>query len=305
MSPTADIITDIRGFNRFYTNILGLLDQHILDSGYSLTEARVLFEISKIKRCKANNLVNQLRIDRSYMSRMIMKFEKNGLITKEVSDSDNRVNFINLTEKGWSEFHELNNKSNEQVEKMIEPLSGDALNQVHNAMNIIKKNLAVTTNGISIRTFADSDVAYVITRHITMYKTERNLSSAIFNKYIEDGVHNLVQKFDEEKDCMYILEYNGSPAGCVAITHTDEKTAQFRYFFLEPEMRGLGAGHKLIDMAIDFCRQKGYKQVFLWTISAQKVVRHLYGIKGFKMTDTHENREWGEVVLEERWDFEL
>lgn len=73
MKEKIDLITEIRGFNRFYTNILGLLDQHILDSGYSLTEARVLFEISKTERCTANQLCSSLKVDRSYMSRMIIK----------------------------------------------------------------------------------------------------------------------------------------------------------------------------------------------------------------------------------------
>ncbi|OPY28678.1 MAG: TDP-fucosamine acetyltransferase [Methanocella sp. PtaU1.Bin125] len=104
---------------------------------------------------------------------------------------------------------------------------------------------------------------------------------------------------------MYILENDGVPSGCVAITHVDEATAQLRFYFLEPEMRGLGAGHKLLDMAIDFCKEKKYERVFLWTFSTLMAARHLYGSKGFQITDTHENNDWGEPVLEERWDLEL
>ncbi|MHB8075939.1 bifunctional helix-turn-helix transcriptional regulator/GNAT family N-acetyltransferase [Desulfosporosinus fructosivorans] len=305
MSTSADIISDIREFNRFYTNILGLLDQHILDSGYSLTEARVLFEISKTKRCFANTLVNRLGIDRSYMSRMLLKFEQNGLITKTVSETDTRVSYIQLTDKGWQDFNDLNEKSNEQIKKLIEPLSDEACTQVHTAMNTIKRNLFITGDSISIRPFTANDIDYVISRHKALYRLERNLSSAAFSNYIDEGFRDFVQNFDKEKDCMFILEYNGNPAGSVAIRHANEKTAQLRYFFLEPEMRGWGAGHKLIDMALEFCREKEYRHVFLWTISAQKVARHLYKSKGFEITQTHENNEWGEVVLEERWDLDL
>lgn len=305
MSTSADIISDIREFNRFYTNILGLLDQHILDSGYSLTEARVLFEISKTKRCFATTLVNQLGIDRSYMSRMIFKFERNGLITKTVSETDTRVSYIQLTDKGWQDFNDLNEKSNEQIKKLIEPLSDEACIQVHNAMNAIKRSLSITTDSLSIRPFTAKDIDYVISRHKTLYQLERNLSSAAFSDYIDEGVRHFVQNFDKEKDGMFILEYHGNPAGSVAIVHTNEKAAQFRYFFLEPEVRGRGIGHKLMDMALDFCREKEYRHVFLWTISAQKVARHLYKSKGFEITQTHENNEWGEVVLEERWDLDL
>lgn len=302
---SADIISDIREFNRFYTNILGLLDQHILASGYSLTEARVLFEISKTKCCFANTLVNQLGIDRSYMSRIILRFEQNGLISKTVSETDTRVSYIQLTDKGWQEFNDLNEKSNQQIKKMIEPLSEEACAQVNLAMNTIKRNLSTSTESFSIRPFFAGDIDYVISRHKTLYRLESNLSSAAFSDYIDEGIHRFVQNFDKEKDCMFILEYQGKPAGSVAIVHTKEKAAQFRYFFLEPEMRGRGLGNKLMDRALVFCREKEYRQVFLWTISAQKVARHLYKSKGFEITQTCENKEWGDVVLKERWDLDL
>lgn len=282
-----------------------MLDQHILASGYSLTEARVLFEISKTKRCFANTLVNQLGIDRSYMSRMILRFERNGLISKTVSETDTRVSYIQLTDKGWQEFNDLNERSNQQIKKLIEPLSGEACEQVNIAMNTIKRNLTTSTDSVSIRPFSAKDIDYVISRHKTLYRLESNLSSAAFSDYIDEGIHRFVQNFDKEKDCMFILEYQGNPAGSVAIVHTKEKAAQFRYFFLEPEMRGRGLGNKLMDRALDFCREKEYQQVFLWTISAQKVARHLYKCKGFEITQTHENNEWGDVVLEERWDLDL
>jgi GNAT superfamily N-acetyltransferase len=104
---------------------------------------------------------------------------------------------------------------------------------------------------------------------------------------------------------MFILDNNGVPLGCIAIVHVDEATAQLRFFFLEPEIRGLGAGRKLIDQAIDFCEEKKYRRVFLWTFSTLMAARHLYVSKGFQITETHENRDWGEPVLEERWDLNL
>jgi len=304
LSITEEFISDIRGFNRFYTKILGLLDQHILDSGYSLTEARVLFEISKREYCAANTLVNNLGIDSSYMSRMILKFEKNGLMKKTVSATDNRVHYIQLTDKGWQEINDLNDRSNDQIKKLIESLSDEACTQVHHAINTIKRNLSIATDSISIRSFTPCDIESVISRHKTLYQTESSLSFA-FCEYVDESIHQFAHNFDVEKECMLILECNGSPAGCVAIAKADEKTAQFRYYLLEPDMRGRGLGHKLIDMALNFCRQKGYQHVFLLTISAQKAARHLYKSKGFEITKTHKNPEWGKDVLEERWDLDL
>jgi len=159
--------------------------------------------------------------------------------------------------------------------------------------------------GITIRPFTNNDINFIISRQINLYKLEYDLTSEIWEAYIADGVHQLVNQFDPEKDVIYILEANGDVSGCIAITHIEEDTAQLRFFFIEPALRGLGAGGKLMNMAISFCRDKKYKRVFLWTFSKLAAARHLYSKHGFQITDTHENSEWGETVLEERWDLDL
>lgn len=305
MDRKIDLITNIRGFNRFYTNILGLLDQHILDSGYSLTEARVIFEISKTEHCTANQLSSILEIDRSYMSRIITKFEKNGLIIRHTSKVDSRNIEIRLSEKGMDTFHKLNERSNNQIEKILEKLNDEDCEKVRDAMNIIKKYLTIATTDLTIRPFKKTDIEYVIDRQLSLYETERKFTSEVWKKYLTQGVLGLVDRFDPEKDCMFILECNGNPAGCVAITHAQENNAQFRYFFLEPELRGVGAGKRLLDTALNFCKEKGYKHVFLWTVSAQEAARSLYKKAGFEITETSENSDWGAPVVEERWDMDI
>lgn len=104
---------------------------------------------------------------------------------------------------------------------------------------------------------------------------------------------------------MFILECNGSPSGCIAITHTEDNVAQLRYFFLEPELRGLGTGTTLLNAALDFCREKKYSHVFLWTVSAQESARILYKKAGFIITETSKNENWGNPVLEEKWELDL
>lgn len=160
-------------------------------------------------------------------------------------------------------------------------------------------------NGLTIRNFTSDDVDYVITGHHEMYEAEYGLNTNVWKSYVADAVHDFVNKFDDEKDCMVILDYNRTPSGSAAIKHIDNNTAQFRFFLIEPELRGLGAGHMLFDKTIDFCREKGYKHVFLWTFSTLIAARHLYKTKGFNITETHENNEWGTEVLEERWDMDL
>lgn len=300
-----DMVTEIRGFNRFYTNILGLLDRHILSSGYSLTEARVLFEISKTETCTANQLCATLDVDRSYMSRMIRKFEKDGLVQRHTSSSDSRNIEIRLTGRGLEVFHQLNSRSNQQIEQLIENLGEQDCQELLHAIRTVKKYFTISTKHIKLRPFQEQDIPYVIDRQLSLYEAERQFTSEVWKKYLTQGVLSLVEKFDAEKDCIWILECDGSPAGCIAITHAGESVAQLRYFFLEPELRGLGAGSRLLDQALEFCREKQYSHVFLWTVSAQESARKLYQKAGFQLTETSENKDWGVTVLEEKWEQDL
>lgn len=300
-----DVITEIRGFNRFYTSILGLLDRHILHSGYSLTEARVLFEISKTECCTANQLCSVLEMDRSYMSRIIRKFEKEGLLVRSADGSDGRNLDIRLTEKGSAVFHELNDRSNAQMHDMIAKLNGAEQEALIHAIRTVKKYFTLATKNIAIRDFRQEDVEYIIDRQLSLYESERQFTTDVWKNYLTEGVLKLVGRFDAEKDRILILECDGNAAGCIAVTHAGDGAAQLRYFFLEPEMRGLGAGGALLDRALGFCREKGYARVFLWTVSAQESARKLYKRAGFEITQTSANDSWGTPVLEEKWEMAL
>lgn len=300
-----DIVTEIRGFNRFYTNILGLLDQYIIDSGYSLTEARIIFEISKTDVCTANQLCSTLAIDRSYMSKIINKFEREQLISRTVCNTDNRNIEIHMTDKGKNVFHELEKNANRQIEELISKLDTAECEKLISSIRTIKKYFTKATKNIQIRPYQEEDITYVIDRQLSLYESERQFTTEIWKKYLTQGVISLIEKFNPEKDCMLILECDKNASGCIAITHTENSVAQLRYFFLEPELRGLGAGNSLLKAALDFCRQKKYSHVFLWTVSAQESARALYKNAGFKITETSENETWGTPVLEERWDLDL
>lgn len=300
-----DMVTEIRGFNRFYTNILGLLDQHIIDSGYSLTEARILFEISKTDVCTANQLCSLLDIDRSYMSKIINKFEKKGLINRSICNTDNRNIEIHMTEKGTEVFHTLNDRANKQIEDLISKLNIEDCERLIAGIRSVKKYFSKATKDIKIRPYQEQDIAYVIDRQLSLYESERQFTTEIWKNYLTQGVISLVEKFDPQKDCMFILECDNNASGCIAITHSDDNVAQLRYFFLEPELRGLGVGTGLLNTALEFCRQKKYSHVFLWTVSAQESARILYKNAGFKITETSENDNWGTPVLEEKWDLDL
>lgn len=299
-----DQIADVQGFNKVYLYLCKQIDYAILNAGYSLTEKDVLLEISKTERCTANILTQRLHIDRSYMSRMIAKFEKKGLIEKTLSRTDSRVRYIRLTEKGRKEFNRLSDIQSTQIQKIFQQLNGDDQQAVLSAMVMIRNKLSDANDVITIRPFSQSDIEYVISRHKTLYYAERHLSE-VFSAYVDCIVYEFVDKFNPNTDCLNILECNGVPAGSIAIAKVDDVTAQLRFFMLEPEMRRRGYGNRLIELALDFCREKRYKKVFLLTITAQVIARHVYEQHGFYKVWSRDKSEWGEGVIEERWDLEL
>lgn len=301
---SADQIADIQGFNKVYQNLLKQIDSAILKTGYTLTEKDVLLEISKTERCTANILIQQLNIDRSYMSRMIAKFEKHGLIEKTQSQTDSRIRYIRLTELGRKEINRLSDIQSTHIGAIFNKLSDEDQHTVWQSMVLIRNKLSDANDVITIRPFTQSDIEYVISRHKTLYYAERHLSGT-FSAYVDEIVYRFVDNFNARTDCLKILECNGVPAGSIAIAKVDEETAQLRFFMLEPEMRQRGYGNRLMDMALEFCRDKGYKKVFLLTITAQVIARHVYETHGFYKVSSNDKSEWGDGVIEERWEVQL
>jgi DNA-binding MarR family transcriptional regulator/GNAT superfamily N-acetyltransferase len=295
------VVEQIRDFNRFYTNILGLLNAHILDSSYTLTEVRILLEIKKTVDCTANTLITRLSIDRGYMSRIIKRFENNGLIIKESSQADNRISFLRLTQKGKETMSELESKSDDQVENLINHLSDNDQRKLVKAMKYIKNTILDGLKPISIRNFEPKDIEYIIDRHRVLYENEFGFTSE-FGDYVEEYVKKFKEYHDPNKEAIFIAEEDGAPIGVIAIVKAEDTTAQLRWFLIEPDARGKGLGHKLMDTAIDFSKDKGYKHVFLWTVNILEPARHLYREHGFSLTECKEHELWGHQLTEERWD---
>ena len=300
----SDSVYKVREFNRFYTSVLGLLDRHILDSSFSLTEARVLYELCEAGQSVANTISVKLGIDKSYLSRILVKFEKLGLILKQVSSFDARAQDILMTDKGIRCMQELNEKSNTQIRRLLFSLSDAECGVVQSAMETIQKHLT-KARAMCIRPFTMADINFVIADQIKLYEREYGFISAEWENYVATGVQTFADHFDGAKDCMYILEHNGVRSGCIAITHRDRQTAQLRFFFISSTARGQGFGNRLMDLAVAFCREMQYEKVFLWTFSKLDAARYLYQKHGFQITATKENGEWGEPVLEERWELSL
>ena len=145
----------------------------------------------------------------------------------------------------------------------------------------------------------------MIDGQIELYEAEYGFTTPVWKTYVADAVRRLDDRFDADRDCMYILEYNGEKAGCIAVGHADDGAAQLRFFFLRPSVRGLGIGNTLMELALGFCREKRYRHVFLLTSNRLDAARYLYAKFGFQLTESHTNLDWGDEFVEERWDLVL
>ncbi|WP_433765749.1 bifunctional helix-turn-helix transcriptional regulator/GNAT family N-acetyltransferase [Flavobacterium ginsenosidimutans] len=298
----------IRSFNRFYTAHLDILSQHYLDSEYSLTEIRILYEISESKIITAQKISEILNLDKGYLSRILKRFLKENLIEKVTSAEDKRAFNIKLTDSGNELLSLLNAKSENKIEGKIEKLNNSEKEILVDSMNTVRNLLTenkITREDITYRhNITPGDIGYIIYLHGFIYGNESNFSTD-FEKYVIKTFYDFLEKYSPENDRIWMAEYNNKIVGCVAIVHQPNEEAQLRWFLLDPAFRGLGIGKKLLTDAIDFCREKKFKNAFLLTTSLQDKALQMYKMMGFELTKSEEVQEWGKTFYEERYDLNL
>ena len=300
------VIEKIRSFNRFYTKILGLVDNKILKTNYSLLEARILFEIFYQSTLSSSDLVRELNIDPSYLSRIVKKFVKNGLLYKNKSPDDSRKQILRLSEKGKNEFIYLQDISNNHIETLLEKISDLDKSCLLDSMDKVRSILSDKggTEIITMRNHRMGDIGYLIHQHALFYSREYGFDIS-FESYVAKTMIKFIDTYDENKERLWIVEKNNRIMGSIAIVHVNEETAQLRWFLLESEIRGRGIGKKLITAALDFCRERNYKKVMLMTSSDLITARALYTRYGFKIKDVNKHEIWGQQMGEEIWELKL
>jgi DNA-binding MarR family transcriptional regulator/GNAT superfamily N-acetyltransferase len=291
---------EVRNFNRFYTNIVGLIDQTILDSPYSLAEARILLEIDIASQCTASDLTKLLRIDPGYLSRILSKFTQDMLVIKSQSSTDGRVQVLSLTDKGRHIIHKLYNDSTIQASKILEKLTDEEQQNIISHMvamrSILDKQQDKT---LIIRTLKPGEAGYIAYRHCVLYEKEYGLGGT-FERYVLDSLTKYIDEQPEGE--VWVAEHSGRIVGSIAIVRTDQSSAQLRWFLIESEYRGTGLGRQLMTIAMDYCKQKKFSEVYLWTFQDLKAARHLYKNFGFIPTEQVESNTWKSGLVEERWD---
>jgi len=294
---------EFRKFNRFYTDVLGFLNEHIYDSPFSLSETRILFEIYNTNNCTAKNIQEKLGLDGGYTSRIIKKFEKEKMIRKQKCKEDGRNHLLYVTDYGEFIYKELEKKANQQVDYILKKLDHSEQEKLVYSMNTIQEILAHSFKEkeefVSIRSYYTSeDVNNIIEKQWSFYNQ--------VYKWDKSFLSYLRETFDAEIEKIWIAEIGGQFAGCIGLVNDHKKVGQLRWFLVNPAFHKRGIGTQLINSIVQYCKEHDYERIFLWTVSDMLTARTLYKKFGFEMTEKLEEKEmWGVTLEEERWDLEL
>lgn len=296
---TDEIILRMRDFNRYYTNVLGLLNQHILGSGYSLSEARVLHEIGRTQPCTAAALAGALHIDAGYLSRMLKRFESAALLSRERSEADGRSYSLRLTREGEAALDALNKGSEEQLAGLIKPMTERRCMELLRGMQSIQAALGreIDPGEVAIRTeLRPGDAGHITAMHGRIYSEEYGYSSS-FEAYVAQSFFDFLLNYSPGRERLWCAEHFGQIVGCIGVVDRGER-AQLRWFLLEAPYRGLGLGRRLLESALSFAREKGYKSVYLDTTDDLEDAVRMYSRAGFTPVASKPNDSWRAGVNE-------
>src|SRR5215475_3340752 len=253
-----DEIATFRHFNRLYTRTIGTLSEGLLDSQYSLTEARVLYELDTRKEAAAKEIAAALNLDAGYLSRILRKFEEAGLIEKETSAADARQTLLKLTHRGKAAFGELNQLSNKQARELLDRLAPSKRDGLLRSMKTIEEALTSETSApYSLRPHRPGDMGWVTSRHGALYAEEYGWDIS-FEALVAEITAAFVNNFDAGRERCWIAEIGGEPVGSIFAVADTAEAAKLRLLLVEPSARGLGIGRRLVGECIAFARQTGY-----------------------------------------------
>jgi DNA-binding MarR family transcriptional regulator/GNAT superfamily N-acetyltransferase len=297
------IVPKIRAFNRWYTDQIGLLDQHLLNSDWSLAEARLIYEIQAAQPVQASQLISILHVDKGYLSRLLKKLEKERIITRRKSPGDARAFLLSLTERGMREFAALNEASDKQIGQMLEPLNEAQRGELVGHMEAVNHLLNGPKGEVTIRTqLLPGDLGLVAYLHGLIYTRENEFGLG-FEGYVLKGLGEFVLGYDPVKDRVWVCEADGRMVGFLLGMRREEGVAQLRYFILLPEYRGAGLGKRLMALFMEWLRASGYRRAFLWTTHEQETATALYLRHGFRLTEEKETAGFGKMLAERRYDW--
>jgi DNA-binding MarR family transcriptional regulator/N-acetylglutamate synthase-like GNAT family acetyltransferase len=301
-------IADIRRFNRFYTQKIGVLDEQLLDGPYSLAEARVLYELANRTRPTAAEIAQDLRLDPGYLSRILRGFRRQGLLCDAADSADRRRRTLSLTEAGAAAFAPLDNASRREIAGLLRDLPEPAQSGLAAAMQTIERLLGTAevsaAPAIMLRPHQPGDLGWIVSRHGALYAREYGWD-VTFEGMVADIAARLLENFNPTSDRCWLAERNGERLGSIALVRENATTARLRLLLVDPTARGEGLGHRLVNECLAFARSAGYRRIVLSTYGVLAAARHLYEIAGFRIARTEPCRAYGHNLVEEDWALDL
>lgn len=301
MVPDARV-QSVREFNRFYTRILGVLAEGLMETPYSLTESRVLFELSQRDDTEVTALRRDLGLDAGYLSRLLARFESDGLIFRGRSASDARRQVAGLTESGRATMKMLNERSDAQVHALLDPLGEEDQRKLVAAMDAIRQRLDKSRkdNTVVLRPPCPGDLGWVVERNGALYAQEYQWG-APYEALVARIVADYAENHDPAQEAGWIAEINGERVGSIFCTRKDNTTAKLRLLLVEPSARGMGVGGRLVDECLRFATSIGYRTIELWTMNVLTAARRIYRQRGFTMVESEHHDAFRPGQTAETW----
>ncbi|MBH5389694.1 bifunctional helix-turn-helix transcriptional regulator/GNAT family N-acetyltransferase [Bradyrhizobium diversitatis] len=311
-SPAAECVADdqiaaVRAFNRFYTRRLGVLDQHLGKSPFSLSEARVLYELAHRDELAAKEIGNELGLDPGYLSRIIQSFDEKGLITRRPLPADRRQYQLSLTAKGRQAFAKLNLSSQNEVAAMLARLSASDASRLTQAMATIEAVLEQRRTqpaAVMLRSHRVGDMGWVVSRQAAAYAADYDWDIS-YEALVAEICAQFIRNYDAAREHCWIAEVSGEPVGSVFLVKATDEIAKLRLLQVEKKARGLGVGRALVEQCIQGARERGYSKMTLWTQSILVAARGIYQSAGFRLVATEPHRSFGQDLVGETWERDL
>jgi DNA-binding MarR family transcriptional regulator/GNAT superfamily N-acetyltransferase len=305
-------VAEVRAFTRFYTAVIGVLDEGLLGTPYSVTEARVLFELAQSDATDVADLRRGLRLDSGYMSRIAARLEADGLVTRAPSGRDARRQVLALTPRGQEVFADLDARSADQVAHLLDKLGEADQERLVTAMGTVRSllgaaqgdGLPATARTVVLREPGPGDLGWVVARHGAVYAAEYGWN-AEFEGLVARIVADYAAAHDPRREAAWIAELDGEPVGCVFCVARDDTTAQLRILLVDPAARGLGIGARLVAECLRFATAAGYESMMLWTNDVLTSARRIYEAAGFRLVDEEPHHSFGQDLVGQVWERRL
>ncbi|MEM7023267.1 MAG: bifunctional helix-turn-helix transcriptional regulator/GNAT family N-acetyltransferase [Pseudomonadota bacterium] len=297
----------VRRFSRFYTRKIGVLHEGLLDSPFSLTEGRVLYELAHHETTTASELAKELELDPGYLSRMLKSLERRGFLVRKPARRDARQTILSLSEQGHQAFAEINARSQNYVGGLLGPLAPDDQSRLVGSMATITDLLdqnAPRKAPYILRPHQPGDIGWVIHRHGALYAQEYGFDET-FEALVAEVSAQFLQNFDPGRERCWIAERDGHNVGSVFLVRKTDDVAKLRLLLVEPSARGLGIGARLVEECIRFARLKGYKTITLWTNDCLHAAIHIYRQAGFQLIQEEQHRSFGQDLVGQDWEIAL